>query len=83
MRCGRMQQDETEFRFAGVVRKQLGLTFSGETRDNFHITGDIRLKGVGLERASYLTGAQRMEHWEKIFKSVIHAGELTYHELCP
>jgi hypothetical protein len=48
MRCGRMQQDETEFRFASVVRKQLGLTFSGETRDNFHITGDIRLEGVGL-----------------------------------
>ncbi|KAG1720137.1 FAD binding domain-containing protein [Suillus lakei] len=35
----------------GVVRKQLGLTFLGETRDDFHIiTGDIRLTGVGLER---------------------------------
>ncbi|KAG2362741.1 FAD binding domain-containing protein [Suillus spraguei] len=31
----------------GVVRKQLGLTFSGETRDNIRIvTGDIRLTGL-------------------------------------
>ncbi|KAG2125959.1 FAD binding domain-containing protein [Suillus clintonianus] len=31
----------------GVVRKQLGLTFLGETRDDTRfITGDIRLKGV-------------------------------------
>ncbi|KAG2362728.1 FAD binding domain-containing protein, partial [Suillus spraguei] len=35
----------------GVVRKQLGLTFLGETRDDTRIvTGDIRLKGVGLDR---------------------------------
>ncbi|KAG0704756.1 FAD binding domain-containing protein [Suillus ampliporus] len=35
----------------GVVRKQLGLTFLGETRDDFClVTGDIRLKGVGLDR---------------------------------
>ncbi|KAG0703601.1 FAD binding domain-containing protein [Suillus ampliporus] len=35
----------------GVVRKQLGLTFLGETRDDFCIiTGDICLKGVGLDR---------------------------------
>ncbi|KAG2339394.1 hypothetical protein BDR05DRAFT_1003357 [Suillus weaverae] len=34
-----------------VVRKQLGLTFLGETRDNFRfITGDIRFTGVGLDR---------------------------------
>ncbi|KAG1745499.1 FAD binding domain-containing protein [Suillus paluster] len=31
----------------GVVRKQLGLTFFGETRDDFCVvTGDIRFKGV-------------------------------------
>ncbi|KAG2140304.1 FAD binding domain-containing protein [Suillus cothurnatus] len=36
----------------GVVRKQLGLTFLGETRDDVRmVTGDIRLKGVGLDRA--------------------------------
>jgi hypothetical protein len=41
----------TENESAGVVRKQLGLTFSGETRDHFHIvTGDIRLTGAGLDR---------------------------------
>ncbi|KAG0697640.1 FAD binding domain-containing protein [Suillus ampliporus] len=35
----------------GVVRKQLGLTFLGETRDDCRfLTGDIRLKGVGLDR---------------------------------
>ncbi|KAG2118485.1 FAD binding domain-containing protein [Suillus clintonianus] len=35
----------------GVVRKQLGLTFLGETRDdNCIVTGDIRLKGAGLDR---------------------------------
>jgi hypothetical protein len=33
------------------VRKQLGLAFLGETRDDTRIvTGDIRLKGVGLDR---------------------------------
>ncbi|KAG1882172.1 FAD binding domain-containing protein [Suillus subluteus] len=37
-----------------VVRKQLGLTFLGETRDDTQIvTGDIRLKGVGLDRAHW------------------------------
>ncbi|KAG2121921.1 FAD binding domain-containing protein [Suillus clintonianus] len=35
-----------------VVRKQLGLTFLGVTRDDFRfITGDIRLTGVGLDRS--------------------------------
>ncbi|KAG0704743.1 FAD binding domain-containing protein [Suillus ampliporus] len=35
----------------GVVRKQLGLTFLGESRDDFCIiTGDIRLEGIGLDR---------------------------------
>ncbi|KAG2035873.1 FAD binding domain-containing protein, partial [Suillus americanus] len=35
----------------GIVRKQLGLAFLGETRDDTRIvTGDIRLKGVGLDR---------------------------------
>ncbi|KAG2118464.1 FAD binding domain-containing protein [Suillus clintonianus] len=35
-----------------VVRKQLGLTFLGETRDDFRvITGDICLKAVGLNRS--------------------------------
>ncbi|KAG1745373.1 FAD binding domain-containing protein [Suillus paluster] len=37
-----------------VVRKQLGLTFLGETRDDFFVvTGDIRLKGVGLDRMHF------------------------------
>ncbi|KAG0702989.1 FAD binding domain-containing protein [Suillus ampliporus] len=37
-----------------VVRKQLGLTFLGSTRDDFRIiTGDIRLKGVGLDRVHF------------------------------
>jgi hypothetical protein len=44
--------NKIEGSFAGVVRKQLGLTFLGETRDDIRIvTGDIRLKGVGLDRA--------------------------------
>ncbi|KAG1727595.1 FAD binding domain-containing protein [Suillus lakei] len=35
----------------GVIRKQLGLAFLGETRDDFRfLTGDIRLTGVGLDR---------------------------------
>ncbi|KAG2035884.1 FAD binding domain-containing protein [Suillus americanus] len=35
----------------GIVRKQLGLAFLGETRDDTRlVTGDIRLKGVGLDR---------------------------------
>ncbi|KIK47456.1 hypothetical protein CY34DRAFT_799419 [Suillus luteus UH-Slu-Lm8-n1] len=35
----------------GVVRKQLGLPFLGETRDDFRVvTGDICLTGVGLDR---------------------------------
>jgi 2-polyprenyl-6-methoxyphenol hydroxylase-like FAD-dependent oxidoreductase len=38
----------------GVVRKQLGLAFLGETRDDTRIvTGDIRLKGVGLDRVHW------------------------------
>ncbi|OAX43063.1 hypothetical protein K503DRAFT_732282 [Rhizopogon vinicolor AM-OR11-026] len=41
----------------GVVRKQLGLTFLGETRDDTHIViADICLKGAGLDR----------EHWHRI-----------------
>ncbi|KAG2113850.1 FAD binding domain-containing protein [Suillus discolor] len=36
----------------GVVRKQLGLTFLGETRDDIRLVmGDVRLHGVGLDRA--------------------------------
>ncbi|KAG2153625.1 FAD binding domain-containing protein [Suillus bovinus] len=36
----------------GIVRKQLGLTFLGETRDDaLMITGDIRLTCVGLDRS--------------------------------
>ncbi|KAG1886905.1 uncharacterized protein F5891DRAFT_967697, partial [Suillus fuscotomentosus] len=36
----------------GVVRIQLGLTFLGETRDDIRmVMGDIRLHGVGLDRA--------------------------------
>ncbi|KAG1867156.1 FAD binding domain-containing protein [Suillus subalutaceus] len=35
----------------GVVRKQLGLTFLGETRDDVRmVMGDIRLHAVGLDR---------------------------------
>ncbi|KAG2128829.1 FAD binding domain-containing protein [Suillus cothurnatus] len=35
----------------GVMRKQLGLTFFGETRDDVRmVMGDIRLHGVGLDR---------------------------------
>ncbi|KAG2749040.1 hypothetical protein P692DRAFT_20954002 [Suillus brevipes Sb2] len=35
-----------------IVRKQLGLTFLGETRDDARlIVGDIRLDGVGLDRS--------------------------------
>ncbi|KAG2125949.1 FAD binding domain-containing protein [Suillus clintonianus] len=38
----------------GVVRKQLGLTFLGETRDEDRIlTGDIRLQAVGLDRVHW------------------------------
>jgi 2-polyprenyl-6-methoxyphenol hydroxylase-like FAD-dependent oxidoreductase len=40
------------FMHAGIVRKQLGLTFLGETRDDVRmVMGDIRLHGVGLDRA--------------------------------
>lgn len=43
--------NETEGSFAGIVRKQLGLPFLGETRDDTRVvTGDIRLTGVGLDR---------------------------------
>jgi len=43
--------NETEGGFAGVVRKQLGLPFSGETRDDTRVvTGDVCLMGVGLDR---------------------------------
>ncbi|OJA20305.1 hypothetical protein AZE42_08330 [Rhizopogon vesiculosus] len=35
----------------GMVRKRLGLTFLGETRDDFRVvTGDVRLTGPGLDR---------------------------------
>ncbi|KAG1734178.1 FAD binding domain-containing protein [Suillus lakei] len=38
----------------GVVRKQLGLTFLGETREDTRlVTGDIRLTGVGLDRVHW------------------------------
>lgn len=43
--------DEIEDKFIGIVRKQLELTFHGQTRDDFCIvTGDIRLTGAGLDR---------------------------------
>ncbi|KAG2358919.1 FAD binding domain-containing protein [Suillus spraguei] len=36
----------------GVTRKQLGLTFLGETRNDIQVViGDIRLKAAGLDRA--------------------------------
>ncbi|KAG2153626.1 FAD-binding monooxygenase [Suillus bovinus] len=35
----------------GIVRKHLGLTFLGETREDVRmVMGDIRLRGVGLDR---------------------------------
>ncbi|KAH7923394.1 hypothetical protein BV22DRAFT_1036317 [Leucogyrophana mollusca] len=38
----------------GVTRKRLGLTFLGETRDEVHfVTGDIRLKGKGIDRVHW------------------------------
>ncbi|EIW78242.1 hypothetical protein CONPUDRAFT_108040 [Coniophora puteana RWD-64-598 SS2] len=38
----------------GVVRKQLGLTFLGETRDTIRVvTGDIRFKCSGLSRTCF------------------------------
>ncbi|KAG1845152.1 FAD-binding monooxygenase [Suillus subluteus] len=43
--------DGAKSSFACVVRKQLGLTFLGETREDIRVvTGDIHLKGVGLDR---------------------------------
>ncbi|KAH7925920.1 hypothetical protein BV22DRAFT_1033415 [Leucogyrophana mollusca] len=38
----------------GVTRKQLGLTFLGETRDELRLlTGDIRLRGKGIDRVHW------------------------------
>ncbi|KAH7925919.1 hypothetical protein BV22DRAFT_1128595 [Leucogyrophana mollusca] len=38
----------------GVTRKQLGLTFLGETRDEVRLlTGDIRLRGKGIDRVHW------------------------------
>ncbi|KAG1791729.1 FAD binding domain-containing protein [Suillus plorans] len=46
----------------GIVRKQLGLTFLGETRDDTRIvTGDIRLTGVGLDRLHW----HRFGNWNE------------------
>jgi hypothetical protein len=50
MRLGLIER-LTNTELTGVVRKQLGLTFLGETRDDTHIViADIRLSGVGLDR---------------------------------
>ncbi|KAH7912298.1 hypothetical protein BJ138DRAFT_1178955 [Hygrophoropsis aurantiaca] len=39
---------------AGVTRKQLGLSFLGETRDDLHLVmGDIRLAGKGIDRVHW------------------------------
>ncbi|KAH7912300.1 FAD-binding monooxygenase [Hygrophoropsis aurantiaca] len=38
----------------GVTRKQLGLSFLGETRDDLHLVmGDIRLAGKGIDRVHW------------------------------
>ncbi|OJA16660.1 hypothetical protein AZE42_09261 [Rhizopogon vesiculosus] len=50
----RSDVNEIEDKFIGVVRKQLGLTFQGETRDDFRVvTGDIRLTCAGLNRVHW------------------------------
>ncbi|OAX35474.1 hypothetical protein K503DRAFT_802799 [Rhizopogon vinicolor AM-OR11-026] len=42
--------NDVDGNFTGTVRKQLGLTFQGETREDFYIvTGDIRLTGPCLD----------------------------------
>ncbi|KAG2111328.1 uncharacterized protein F5147DRAFT_772046 [Suillus discolor] len=54
----------TEGVFAGIVHKQLGLTFLGETRDDIQIvTGDIRLTGVGLDRVICAVSKPVLKHW--------------------
>ncbi|KAG1862632.1 FAD-binding monooxygenase, partial [Suillus subluteus] len=43
-----------------IVRKQLGLTFLGETREDVRmVMGDIRLRAVGLDRTYW----HRFGHW--------------------
>ncbi|KAG2035231.1 FAD binding domain-containing protein [Suillus americanus] len=43
--------NEAEVEIVGVVRKQLGLMFPGETRPEIRIVaGDVHLTGVGLDR---------------------------------
>jgi hypothetical protein len=38
----------------GVVRKTLGLTFIGESRDEHSIVGDIHMKGLSTEVSTSL-----------------------------
>jgi hypothetical protein len=37
-------------KFLGVMRKKLGLTFLGESKEDIFVTGDICLKGPSLDR---------------------------------
>ncbi|KAG1872119.1 FAD binding domain-containing protein [Suillus tomentosus] len=56
-----------------IVRKQLGLTFLGETRDDAHVvTGDIRLTGVGLDRLYW----HRFGNWKEQGLSLRPADEI-------
>ncbi|KAG1825090.1 FAD binding domain-containing protein [Suillus variegatus] len=56
-----------------IVRKQLGLTFLGETRDDAHVvTGDIRLTGVGLDRLYW----HRFGNWNEQGLSLRPADEI-------
>ena len=51
VRYGVTTTADRDWKLIGAVRKQLGLTFMGETRDDIHIlVTDIRLKGAGLDR---------------------------------
>ncbi|KAG1791730.1 FAD binding domain-containing protein [Suillus plorans] len=57
----------------GIVRKQLGLTFLGETRDDAQVvTGDIRLTGVGLDRLYW----HRFGNWNEQGLSLRPADEI-------
>ncbi|KAH7930840.1 hypothetical protein BV22DRAFT_1138378 [Leucogyrophana mollusca] len=50
----------------GVTRKQLGLTFLGETRKEVRlVTGDIRLKGKGLDTVHWHNFSSQGEKGEK------------------
>jgi len=75
--------NETEVNFTGVVRKQLGLTFLGEIRDDFRtVTGDIRLTSAGLDRVV----RPFLIRWKFLIKSLsigtVLEVQITY-RMCP